>query len=362
MGANVNTSTMRITLVDFTFFAYSIQLSNALAEYGDVTLLLPDKVPDHYLHMISESVTVRLFHMPRIRYPANLVMIGKIFRIISEIRPHIVHLLAWHPWMNLSLPLLHHKALIATIHDAQRHPGDGIIPFHSWQWRYANQVIVHADAIKRQLVENQHVKKEIVHVIPHGALSNFRIWNDADALEQEGTVLFFGRIRDYKGLRYLIEAEPLITQEVPGLKIVIAGEGDGFQKYEHLMVHKEHFVVHNTFIPDEMVARLFSEASLVVLPYIEASQSGVLTIAYSFGKPVVATSVGGIPEVLRQNETGLLVPPADSLSLAQAVIALLKDPQKRKEMGHNALKMSQTELSWTGIAAQIYQVYRQALL
>src|SRR5438552_16759897 len=95
------------------------------------------------------------------------------------------------------------------------------------------------------------------------------------------TVLFFGRIWEYKGLEYLIRAEPLITAEVPEARIVIAGEGEDFGRYRLLMDHPEHFVVYNEYIPDQQRSELFRQASLVVLPYIEASQSGVIPLAYS---------------------------------------------------------------------------------
>ena len=139
------------------------------------------------------------------------------------------------------------------------------------------------------------------------------------------TVLFFGRIWAYKGLEYLIRAEPLITAEIPDAKIVIAGKGEDFSRYRAMMVHPERFVVHNEFIPDDRRAELFARASVVVLPYVEATQSGVIPVAYTFSKPVVATTVGSIPEMVDDGRTGLLVPPRSEESLAEAIVSLLRD-------------------------------------
>ena len=89
-------------------------------------------------------------------------------------------------------------------------------------------------------------------------------------------ILFFGRIWEYKGLEYLIKAEPLITKEVLDAKIIIAGTGENFKKYEEMMVHRDKFIVYNYRTPYKEGEELFQRCSVVVLPYIEAPQSGVV--------------------------------------------------------------------------------------
>jgi glycosyltransferase involved in cell wall biosynthesis len=354
---------MQIVLIDFEFFAYSVQLANALAEFCQVTLMLPDKAPASYPQAVGEQVDLRQFHMPRLRHPRNLLMIRSLFRDIARIRPQVVHQLAWHPWMNLMLPMFPDIPLVTTIHDAVLHPGDreSYALFQNRQWRRAAQVIVHGEQIKRQMIDELGTPEAKIHVIPIGAYSLYRDWLCDDVSEQPYTVLFFGRIWEYKGLQYLIEAEPLISRYVPDVRIVIAGHGEAFEKYEQMMVNKDHFIVHNYYIPNELIARLFQEASIVALPYIEASQSAVLAIAYAFGKPVVATAVGGIPEVVEHGETGYLVPPRDAESLAEAIVSLLRDSGLRRAMGRKALEKAESELSWSSIARSTMQVYQSAI-
>jgi glycosyltransferase involved in cell wall biosynthesis len=98
-----------------------------------------------------------------------------------------------------------------------------------------------------------------------------------------------------------------------------------------------------------------------VLPYLEASQSGVVPVAYAFGKPVVATRVGGLPDVVEHGQTGLLVPPGDSQSLARAVIDLLTDDARRRDMGARARRFAETELSWSRIGQRTLEVYQKVL-
>lgn len=353
---------MRVVLLDFHLHSYSVPLANALAEHCEVTLMLPDKASVNHVQALRSTVKLWQFHPYRIRYPTNVLTVAKILREIAALNPQVVHQVFGFEWMDLALPLLRHRPLVTTVHDAQIHPGDRESSSlgQSMEWRCATQVIVHAEAVKQQLIQERRVKENKIHVIPHGTYDFYLRWASDQVVEQENTILFFGRIWDYKGLQYLIEADPLITARIPKARIVIAGRGDDFRKYERLMVNRDRFEVHNYRIPDEMVARLFQEASVVVCPYIEASQSGVLAIASAFGKPVVATTVGGIPEMVEAGKTGLLVPPRDARSLADAIVTLLQNQPLKQEMSRCTLSKSQTELSWASIAKQTLEVYQQA--
>ncbi|HDQ73653.1 MAG TPA: glycosyltransferase family 1 protein [Chloroflexi bacterium] len=360
---DIQASSLHVVIVDFNFFAYAVQLSNALSEVCEVSLFFPYTTPEIYTGLIKPGVNFHSLHTSRLRDPRNMLMIASLFKTLRQLRPDVVHQLGWHPWLNLALPLFPDIPRVTTIHDASVHPGDkeSFTFFQNRQWRGAARIIVHAEEIKRQMIEGCGAPASKIHVIPIGAYSLLRAWRSDPPIDQSPTILFFGRIWDYKGLQYLIEAEPLITQQVPNARIVIAGQGESFDKYEQMMVHKEHFIVHNYYIPDKMVSRLFEEASVVALPYVEASQSAVLAIAYAFGKPVVATTVGGIPEVLQHGETGFLVPPRDAKSLAQAIINLLQNDALRAEMGRKALDRAEGDLSWQSVARKTHQVYQQAV-
>jgi glycosyltransferase involved in cell wall biosynthesis len=180
--------------------------------------------------------------------------------------------------------------------------------------------------------------------------------------ESDGKVaLFFGRIWGYKGLEYLIRAEPLITAQVPDAKIVIAGTGEDFDRYRQMMVHPDRFEVHNEYVTDAKRDELFGRASVVVLPYVEATQSGVVPVAYGYGKPVVATTVGGLPEVVEHGRTGLLVPPRNEAALAHAVVSLLSDPERAREMGRRGKEKLRQECSPQAVGQRTMEVYRAAL-
>jgi len=137
-------------------------------------------------------------------------------------------------------------------------------------------------------------------------------------------VLFFGFIKPYKGVMHLIDAAPLLKARYgDALQLLVVGDiyGDAQPYLDRIAEHAVDDVLTlvDGFVPDEVVEDYFLAADLVVLPYVSATQSGIVQIAYNYDKPVVTTAVGGLPEVVHEGETGFLVPPADPQALAAAV-------------------------------------------
>ena len=359
---------MHVILIEFRFVTpYPVQLANALGELCQVTLMLPEAASRFATELDQDKVDLQFFQLPRYRQPLKMAaMVRHLNRQLKSLTPDVVHVTFWHVWGTPGLGIFAPFPLISTVHDVTRHSGErglsGIPPvLYRWQWRWADQVIVHASEAKRKLLSEYGCQPDQVHVVPIGSYDFYRTFAPKEQMEQPNTILFFGRIWGYKGLQYLIEAEPLIAQVIPDIRIIIAGAGENFDKYRKAMVNPECFEVHNYRIPDDQVAQFFQQASIVVLPYIEASQSGVVSVAYAFGKPVIATRVGGLPDVVIEGQTGLLVPPADSRSLAEAIIKLLIDNSLRHKMGRLAKQFAESELSWERIAQKTMGIYQQAL-
>ena len=143
---------------------------------------------------------------------------------------------------------------------------------------------------------------------------------------ERNVLLFFGLIRPYKGLGYLIEAMPQVLKSLD-CSLLVAGEFyDDKSKYTKLIdAHQlgPHVRLEDKYISNEEVAVYFAAADVVVLPYVEASQSGIVPIAYSFNTPVISTRVGGLPEAVIDGQTGFLVDPGSPERLAEADTAVL---------------------------------------
>ncbi len=123
--------------------------------------------------------------------------------------------------------------------------------------------------------------------------------------------LFFGYVRKYKGLDILIDAFSILSHENPKYKLLIAGEFyDSPESYEQQIQKLEisdKVKIVNQYIPNEKVAQFFTLSEVVILPYRNATQSGILSIASAYNKPVIITSVGGLPEFVDDGQTGILV-------------------------------------------------------
>ena len=356
---------VRVALISYNFGEYSVRLASALAQHADVLLIIPEGLIEPHVAKLHSSVQLFSFSHPRLRQPLRQFRaIRKIFRRIREFAPDVIHYQGAHLWFDLALPFLRRYPLVFTIHDFQPHPGDRLsqttpLWVEMFARRRADQLIVHSQFLRNLVARNLPGTAERISVIPHIQIGEEPPLTAGK--EEEHLILFFGRIWEYKGLEYLIKAEPLITARVPDARILIAGQGEDFSRYARMMVHPDRFIVHNEFISEGRAADYFHRASVVVLPYIEASQSGVIPMAYSAGKPVVATTVGGLPEIVEEGRTGCLVAPRDAAQLADAVTRLLLDAPLRRQMGKNGKSKLETECSSRVIAQKTLDVYRRAV-
>jgi glycosyltransferase involved in cell wall biosynthesis len=356
---------LHVALISTNFGEYCVRLANALSRYADVLFVAPDRLVAPHADKLDRGVRLFSFRSPRLRQPiGQLQTIRKVFREIQHFAPDVVHYQGFHPWLDLALPLWHRYPLVCTVHDFRPHPGDKLsqkTPFwvEMFVRRHADQLIVHSEHVRRLMVKQLRGAGKHISLMPHIQIGQELV--SSLAKEEEHLILFFGRIWGYKGLEYLIRAEPLISARVPDVRIMIAGQGEEFSRYTRSMVHPDRFIVHNEFISEEQAAEYFRRASIVVLPYVEASQSGVIPLAYSAAKPVVATTVGGLPEMVEHGRTGYLVPPRNEKCLADALVRLLLDSDLRRKMGANGKRKIELECSPEDIALKTLDVYHRAV-
>lgn len=355
------------------FADYEMQMSKAFNEQNDSIVFIYTKdmrlPPEN--EKLANGLKVRLLSRPGAIYDPIVFVkfLANSYRMLKEIRefgPDVVHFQIGSSILAFYMPLLRKYPIVTTFHDLEPHIGEGMFwekYMHAYIRKTSSRLMVHGEWLRQRMIGDYRVPADKVSSIPIGPhnIDAFRA-HEREGLEEEGRmVLFFGRILDYKGLEYLIKAEPYITKEIPGVRIVIAGSGDDIQKYVDMMANKDHFVVHGHHISYKDGAELFQRASVVALPYVEASQSGVVSTAYGFKKPVVVTRVGSIPEIVDDGITGLVVPPRDPEALADAIVKLLKDEKLRKRMGENGGKKLQADLSWENVIRQTVVIYDSAM-
>ncbi len=317
---------------------------------------------------------VASFHLvvhnrPQALHPANGWVSHQAAQFMRRIRPDVVHLEGLPGRLAWALPELRSLPLVLTVHDPTPHSGAT-----GWKDTWARRLafprtrrfILHNRAQLAEFAARYGVDPSRVDVIPLGAYEAFRHWAGSPADDDGHTILFFGQISAYKGLDTLYQAAPLVAERVPGLRLVVAGRpADGYALPEPPpLAHGGRVQVIGRHIGNAELARLFQQATVVVCPYHDATQSGVVLTAYAFAKPVVATRVGGLPEYVWEGETGLLVPPRDPHALAGALAGLLQafaaDPALRNRYAAGIHARCAADLAWPRIASETLRVYERA--
>lgn len=198
-----------------------------------------------------------------------------------------------------------------------------------------------------------------VEVIPHGDEGIYGIGEPAPAEETSEVVLFFGTLARYKGLDVLLEAFRLVRPLRPTARLVIAGAPADVDtaalRTAVARIGNVDLVLE--YVPVAEVGPLFAAARVVVVPYLVANQSGVIHLAQTCARPVIASNVGDLSAAIRPNETGLLVPPGDASALADAIVALLADPVEAARLGRAGQARLEHEASWKDVASKVIACY-----
>lgn len=173
-------------------------------------------------------------------------------------------------------------------------------------------------------------------------------------------LLFFGFVREYKGLKHLIQAMPDIRERLGGVTLLVVGAfGSDKEDYLHL-IEQNHvqdcIEVIDGYTPDNEVEVYFSACDMVVLPYESATQSGIVQIAYGFQKPVIVTNVGGLPDVVTDNGTGYIVEPRNPRQLADAVVRFYQEDME--EAFVEKVKKEADRFSWDRLTEKVEELLR----
>ncbi len=369
---------MRVALVDPSAFtpAYDHALGAALARRGAEVELFTSRF-SHGPVPPPEGYRVReLFYRGAGRLgprsPARTV--GKLaahvpgmVRLRAATRQSDVVHLQWLAVPELDFGLLPpRRPRLLTAHDVlPREPRPGQLAAMRRVLRSVDAVVVHSEHGAARLRAEAGVAPERIHVIPHGAFDHLaRQAHErplpAELAAVEGPViLFFGLVRPYKGVDVLIEA----FREVEGAELWIAGMPRmSLEPLRELAARAPGTV---RFVPryvvDAEIPALMRRADLVVLPYREIDQSGVLYTALAFGRPLVLSAVGGFPEIAERHGAAELVPPGDASALAARLRGLLADPRRRIALAEAAARAAAGPYSWDVVADRTLELYEELL-
>jgi glycosyltransferase involved in cell wall biosynthesis len=265
-----------------------------------------------------------------------------------------------HLWNVAVLPFIRRAGAryALAVHDASQHPGEEN-RIREWMLNReldaAAAVVTLTRHVRDRLAAERNVPPARMRVLPHGAMP---FPGAATAVRDAPTdrpwrLLFFGRLLAYKGFDLLLEAYGLLRAQFgERITLHVAGAGD-IAPFAGVLSRSPGVTIDNRWIGEDEVGGLLNNADLVLTPYREASQSGVLAGACAAGLPCVVTPVGGLTEQVVDRETGLVAAAVSGPAVAAAVTALMTDPALYRRCSQGALTFAAENLSWDAIAAGV---------
>lgn len=294
---------------------------------------------------------------------SNLTLQWHLLKFVKKIKPDVVHFNN-HIYFNHFYLFLYRGKKIISIHDPFPHSGDEkhYASVKAKITRFINNKYIPNHLLFNKAMLNQYRESSKLHKT-NIVSTNLGVYEYLNLFSQSSPlytseILFFGRISKYKGLDTLLSSFQQLLEKMPDIKLSIAGAGDlGFDPNNY-NIPNENLNFINRYLTGAELASLINHSKVIVCPYKNATQSGVIMTAFALCKPVVATKVGGLGEMVQDGVTGTLIPPNDPTSLTEALFDLLHDEKKRLKMEINIKNTYYNgEKSWNKITDRILHFY-----
>jgi glycosyltransferase involved in cell wall biosynthesis len=343
---------------------YTYEMICALSNYAELLVVLSSYIDnkDVWDKKAVEDKNIKPVYIKTYRSKCqfilsffNAIRFIKIIKTINSYNPDMLYSAWVHYWDPFIYPFLKCKLKIKTIHDVEIKKGEdgmGWRYLRYFSFKHANKYIILSKKYRRNLVAKGIDENSII-VIPHAGFAYYKGQENEADVTFHNKLLFFGRIVEYKGLQVLFDALKLIIETNPKIKLVVAGDGDLSPYKKDIELLKENLEIYNRWIPNDEVKKYFNAADISVLPYTEATQSGIIPLSYSFSKPVIASNVGALAEQIIDKETGFLVEPNNPPALSEAILKLMTSPELLFKMSKKCGNYYRTELTWDSSAKKI---------
>jgi glycosyltransferase involved in cell wall biosynthesis len=362
---------------------YALYLCRALKNAGiDITLVVTDDNIDNGSNdfpflPISPSKAKNVNKFKKIFKYYNYLF--DIYKLIRKEKYDVIHFQFFRRRRMESLYFTMLKLtgtkLAHTVHDVTPLNENKLDHFFSLLvYKTADILFVHSNSNKRDLVQQIKLDEQKIKVVPHGDFDTYipdRMVTKSEARkffnlsQEQNVILFFGAIKEYKGVDILLNSISLVPEKINNLTLIIAGMPDPIElKYEYenkiSNLPKEiNVIFHDKFISNADIEKYFITSDVVVLPYRRISHSGVLHLAYSFGRPVIATNVGDFEESIEEGKSGFVATSNNPESLSEKIIQSFSNKLKLEEMGKYARYLSETKYSWKSSAELMKSIYKK---
>lgn len=364
---------------------YALHLCKALKKAGtDISLVVTDDnidngTTDYPLLPIGPSKSKSVSKYKKVFKYYNYLL--SIYKLIRQEKYNVIHFQYFRRFRIESLYFLMLKLtgvkLAHTVHDVTPLNTNKLDHLFSLLvYKNADILFVHSNSNKKTLAQQIKLDEEKIKVVTHGDFDTFipdRILTKSEARkflslsQEQNVILFFGAIKEYKGLDILLNSLSFASMKINNLTLIIAGSPDPIElklKYQNMIskLPKEiKIIFHDKFIPDTEVEKYFIASDLVVLSYRRISHSGVLHVAYSFGRPVIATNVGDFEETIEEGKSGFVLSYNNPENLSEKIIQAFSDKLKLEEMGKYARHLSETKYTWQNSAELLKPIYEEMI-
>jgi glycosyltransferase involved in cell wall biosynthesis len=351
---------IRLAIVAPHFPEYALRYASAMARHCEVMVCVDAaQLAEEYVGRgIAVPANADLMTL-RFKTAGDVL---RLYRALRRFKPTILHFQeAAGPrraMFNAILARLFRRAacIIVTVHDPTAHAGRDAAAArrtasiaHDLR-KLADRIVVHGRFCAGQMATLLPAHSERLLVSEHGLL----LEPDRVVPPPEPPplrVYFFGRMETYKGVEILLSAAELLHAEGFPFALSIAGRGPELDRLQARFARLPEVTIFNGFVPPMQIMADIQAAECIVLPYLTATQSGVLAAAYAGRRYVLASATGGLPDVVTHGENGLLVPPGDSAALADAIRQLGRNPDLRARLLRGAQETAEKTLDWDRIAA-----------
>lgn len=287
----------------------------------------------------------------------KLYISNKINQLVKKINPDVIILDNYMLTYFVST-LAFRKKMLMIVHDPFLHSGENYTIdryLRKFHFNFIENKILLNENQRNDFITHYNFNSNNIHT-SFLSVYDFLKYHKTDEkfISSQFNVLFFGRISPYKGIKYLLDAfvKILATQSYPNISLTIAGSGDFDFDIEIYKQYPE-IVFINQYLYPEDLANLIFQSSVVVCPYTDATQSGVVMSAFAFKKPVIATNVGGLPEMVEHQKMGLIIESKSSDAIFNALLKLYNDRSLLNGMSENIEKTYfYGEKSWNASAEQ----------
>lgn len=257
------------------------------------------------------------------------------------------------------------EKVVLSVHDPFPHSGQSLkskIISDSARCLYFKlfkNLLIFNDAQKKEFIEHYGLKNKNIIVSRLSSYTCLRpVAPSETTVKDDNYILFAGRITKYKGLQYLLPAFVKIHDTYPDVRLIVAGSGE-FSFDDSLYRNLDYIEFRHRFIPDTELIDLIKHCKFMVCPYTDATQSGVIMSAFAFNKPVLATNVGGLPEMVKDGVFGEIVKEKDEDAIVKGIDKLLSDSQRLQFYSDNIHReYGEGALSWRNIAEQLSHDYK----